>query len=81
MDSRSSSEAHRSPLALVALLLLACSLAGCARVRPDERALLADPAMTFGGEGTPGAHEAHVLSNREAAFGGAEARGGGCGCN
>lgn len=50
-------------------------------VRPEEREYLADPAMTFGGEGAAGAAEAHVLSNREGSYGAAGVTGGGCGCN
>jgi hypothetical protein len=37
--------------------------------------------MTFGSEGTAGAQEEHVLSNREGAYGGGSTTGGGCGCN
>lgn len=66
----------------VALAALApLSLGGCVTVRPEEREFLADPAMTFGGEGDAEAHEAHVLSNREGSFGGTGSTGGGCGCN
>lgn len=57
------------------------SLAGCVTVRPEEREFLADPAMTFGSEGEVGAHEAHVLSNREGSAGASGVTGGGCGCN
>ena len=66
------------------LATLACALvgvAGCVTVRPEEREFLADPAMTFGSEGEAGAHEAHVLSNREGSYGAAGVTGGGCGCN
>lgn len=54
---------------------------GCVTVRPEEREFLAEPAMTFGSEGVAGAHEAHVLSNREGSYGAAGITGGGCGCN
>jgi len=50
-------------------------------VRPEAREHLADPAMTFGSEGTAGAHEEHVLSNREGSYGAGSVTGGGCGCN
>jgi hypothetical protein len=55
--------------------------AGCVTVRPEQRAVLADPTMRF--EGEPGEKAAleHVLENREASFGGGSVRGGGCGCN
>ncbi|MET0341749.1 MAG: DUF4266 domain-containing protein [Polyangiales bacterium] len=48
-------------------------------MRPQDRELLADPAMVYGG-GAPGRHEQHVLENREAARA-ATGAGGGCGCN
>jgi hypothetical protein len=69
-------------LAIVAAAF-ASSLAagGCATVRPEQRAVLADPTMRFEGEpGEKGALE-HVHENREASFGGGSVRGGGCGCN
>ncbi|AKF06703.1 hypothetical protein DB32_003852 [Sandaracinus amylolyticus] len=63
------------------VVVLASTIAGCVTVRPEEREFLADPAMTFGSEGEAGAHEAHVLSNREGSYGAAGVTGGGCGCN
>ena len=74
----------RGALAGAALAGVVCALsgvAGCVTVRPEEREFLADPAMTFGSEGEAGAHEAHVLSNREGSYGAAGVTGGGCGCN
>jgi hypothetical protein len=66
-----------------ALCLCLLGLAGsaCATVRPEQRAVLADPTMRF--EGEPGEHASieHALENREASFGGGSVRGGGCGCN
>ncbi|WP_236605717.1 DUF4266 domain-containing protein [Sandaracinus amylolyticus] len=67
-------------LALV-IVLVGALAEGCVTVRPEEREFLADPAMTFGSEGEAGAHEAHVLSNREGSYGAAGVTGGGCGCN
>jgi hypothetical protein len=61
--------------------LAAVFAAGCVMVRPEEREYLADPAMTFGSEGTSAAQEEHVLSNREGSYGGGAMTGGGCGCN
>lgn len=55
--------------------------AGCATVRPEDKEFLADPAMIFGSDGEIGAHDEHVLSNREGSFGGGTVSGGGCGCN
>lgn len=64
---------------LLALFLALCASA-CVTVRPEQREVLADPAMTFGSGGDAAAHEEHVLSNREGSMGGG-ATGGGCGCN
>jgi hypothetical protein len=62
-------------------LAIAFSVAGCATVRPEQRATLADPTMRF--EGEPGEQAAleHALENREASYGGGSVKGGGCGCN
>jgi hypothetical protein len=65
----------------LALAATGSSLGGCVMVRPEEREHLADPAMTFGSEGTAGAQEEHVLSNREGSYGAGAVTGGGCGCN
>jgi hypothetical protein len=50
-------------------------------VRPEQRALHADPTMNFEGEPGEKAATEHVLENREGSFGGGSVRGGGCGCN
>lgn len=87
MESLFSSEAWRSARARARTALiaaLACGLAivaGCVTVRPEEREFLADPAMTFGGEGESLVAEEHVLSNREGSAGAGGVAGGGCGCN
>jgi hypothetical protein len=69
--------------ALLGVLLALGSLAlgGCATVRPEQRAVLADPTMQF--EGARGEHRAldHALENREGSTGGGSVQGGGCGCN
>lgn len=62
------------------LLAGALALGACATVRPQDRELLADPAMIYGSEGPAGQQEAHVLDNRQGATEGS-ASGGGCGCN
>jgi hypothetical protein len=66
-----------------ALFAIAISsiVSGCVLVRPEEREFLADPAMTFGSEGTAAAQEEHVLVNREGTSGAGIVTGGGCGCN
>jgi hypothetical protein len=68
----------RRAVPAAALVVLA---SGCATVRPEQRATLADPTMRF--EGEPGEQAAlqHALENREASYGGGSVKGGGCGCN
>lgn len=65
-------------LALFGLSLLA---GGCATVRPEQRAVLADPVMQFDSEPGEEAARQHVLENREGSLGGTSIKGGGCGCN
>ena len=71
------------PLALIiALLAIAC--AGCVTVRPQQRGVLSDPIMRFGGDDhdqIEKGHLRHALDNREGAFGAEGVAGGGCGCN
>jgi len=68
-------------LASLALALGVMSTSACVTVRPEDKEFLAEPGMTFGSEGERGAHEEHVLANREGSYGGNNATGGGCGCN
>jgi hypothetical protein len=65
-------------LVLALVLVLAPA---CATVRPEERELLADPAMTYGSGGEVQVQEDHVVANREGSTGGGSTSGGGCGCN
>lgn len=65
--------------AAVVVLMLAPS--ACATVRPEQRAILADPTMRHEDEELEAEARQHVLENREGAFGGGSVRGGGCGCN
>lgn len=55
--------------------------AGCATVRPEQRAILADPTMQFDEKSADRAALEHTLDNREGSTGGGSVRGGGCGCN
>ena len=64
---------------LAALTLMAS--AGCATVRPEQRAILADPTMQFDAQSADQAALDHALDNREGSTGGGSVRGGGCGCN
>jgi hypothetical protein len=68
--------------ARAAVVLGVASIAGgCVTVRPEQRAVLADPIMQFQGDAREAAQRQHVLENREGSFGGASVQGGGCGCN
>jgi hypothetical protein len=55
--------------------------AGCVRVRPYERELLAKPIMTFQPDPYEDVLDLHMLEAREGAVGGYGSAGGGCGCN
>jgi hypothetical protein len=63
------------------VVAFALTAAGCVRVKPYERELLAKPMMTF----QPDPHEDildnHMIEAREGAVGGYGSAGGGCGCN
>lgn len=62
--------------AVVSILLAACST-----VQPWERGRLAKPQMALNPDALLAAMDEHVYSSKEAASGGIEAAGGGCGCN
>ena len=62
--------------AFVSILLAACST-----VQPWERGRLAKPQMALNPDALLAAMDEHVYSSKEAASGGIEAAGGGCGCN
>jgi hypothetical protein len=61
--------------------LIALTSAGCATVRPEQRAILADPTMQFDAQSADQAALDHALDNREGSTGGGSVKGGGCGCN
>ncbi len=65
----------------IILLVVLLVSAGCATVKPQDRAVLADPIMQFEGEPRAGAQVRHAIDNREGSFGGSGVSGGGCGCN
>jgi hypothetical protein len=69
---------HIGSILLVCVLLGA---SGCVTVRPEQRAVLADPTMQFDSDPGDGAARDHVLENREGSSGGTSVKGGGCGCN
>lgn len=62
-------------------VVLALASGACATVRPEQRAVLADPVMQFNGEPSEQAARQHVFENREGSSGGGSVKGGGCGCN
>jgi len=68
-------------LVLAAILVAGCSTASAVRVRPWERAALADPAMNPDWDPLADAMGDHVNFSREAANGGKGVGGSGCGCN
>lgn len=81
-EKQTAFRAHFEFLRRASFALASFALAsGCATVRPEQRATLADPTMRF--EGEPGEQAAleHAVENREASFGGGSVKGGGCGCN
>ncbi len=66
--------------AIVCMPLLVLS-AGCVTVKPQQRAVLADPIMQFEGDPQANAMRRHAVDNREGSYGGGGVAGGGCGCN
>ena len=67
----------------ISLILAAFAIAStaCVTVRPQERAMLADPTMEFEGDPKTSAPLNHAIENREGSYGGSGVSGGGCGCN
>jgi hypothetical protein len=65
----------------MAILLIASLSAACVTVKPQQRAILADPSMQFDSDPQASAPIRHVYTNREGSFGGDGVAGGGCGCN
>lgn len=68
-------------LALGAALPCGCSTTGASRVRPWQRAALADDIMNPDRDPLGAAMPEHVYFSREAASGGRGVGGSGCGCN
>lgn len=70
------------PSRLARVLLCAfVLLAGCAKVKPYEREMLADPIMSFSRDALSDQYLEHVREVREGARGATSSQGGGCGCN
>jgi hypothetical protein len=68
-------------LGAVAALFCGCSTPAAVRVRPWQRATLADDTMNPGRDPLGFAMIEHVYFSREAASGGSGVGGSGCGCN
>jgi hypothetical protein len=75
-----SDSSAKLPLLLLGLWLTVAG-AGCATVRPEQRAILADPTMQFDAPSPEQSALDHTLDNREGSTGGGSVKGGGCGCN
>jgi Domain of unknown function (DUF4266) len=63
------------------MLGLGALCAGCQRVAPYQREVLARPDMQLGAQEALLSGEQHAQAYREGSSGGGDARGGGCGCN
>ena len=68
-------------ITLLLSLLTLLFVASCVMVKPQQRALLADPIMQFDGDPQAAAQLRHAIDNREGSYGGGGVSGGGCGCN
>ena len=66
--------------AFAVMIVVLGTLGGCVTVRPEQRAILADPTRRFD-RGREDHARQHALENREGAYGGGSVQGGGCGCN
>jgi hypothetical protein len=68
-------------LAVAVIGLTGCTTAQAVRVKPWQRAALADPTMNPNRDPLALAMADHVFTSREAAAGGRGVGGTGCGCN
>ncbi len=68
-----------APLGMV--LMVGSLLHGCATVPVYKRGNLAKPEMSWTPDPMEAAMQKHVYFSKEGSSGGAEAAGGGCGCN
>ena len=66
---------------VVSLFLVFTIIAGCVRIQPWERDILAKRVMTFDSEQEENILDHTFYNAREGAAGGFESGGGGCGCN
>ncbi|HMW70639.1 MAG TPA: DUF4266 domain-containing protein [Cellvibrionaceae bacterium] len=68
-------------LTLPAVLAAMVLLQGCTHVAPYQRGALAKPEMSWSPDHQDATLQKHIYFAKEASSGGAEAAGGGCGCN
>lgn len=68
-------------LGIIAFVFVVGGAAGCVRVKPYEREILAKPTMTFQPDPHEDVLDNHMIEAREGAVGGYGSAGGGCGCN
>ena len=72
----------RSSLLLLSMVIaLALASAGCAKVSPWERDLLARRDMSWEPDSLEAKRESHIYFSNEASMPGGSGGGGGCGCN
>lgn len=65
----------------IVLLVIGLASAGCVRVKPWERDLLARRDMAWEPDTLEAKREAHIYFSKEASMPGGSSGGGGCGCN
>lgn len=68
-------------VSLGAMLVVSLTLTACANVPVYKRGNLAKPEMSWAPCPMEAAMQKHVYFSKEGSSGGAEAAGGGCGCN
>lgn len=70
-------------LAFIIIVIGAVAVSGCATpdIKPWQRGALAKPEMAWDPNGATAGMLQHVYFSKEASTGGANAGGGGCGCN
>ncbi|HEV8247670.1 MAG TPA: DUF4266 domain-containing protein, partial [Polyangiaceae bacterium] len=71
------SNRNKLSLSLFSCMVIGLLASGCATVRPEQRAILADPLMQYEDEVGDRAAREHALENREASYGGGSVKGGG----
>ena len=80
-SKRAVAHSLRGFIGALGCVALAAVTSGCATVSPQQRAILADPSMSFDADAKHDAALRHAIENREGSMGGTGVSGGGCGCN